>query len=212
MADRVRVIVADDHPIYREGVARAIKARPEFELLGEFEDGRQALVAINELQPGVAVLDVQMPDLTGYDVLNAVKRDGLPTRIVLLSASLDSDVVYQAVAAGVGACLSKDNSRERICDAVAAVARGEVVLDPSLQAGLASEIQSREVTQRAILSPRELEILKLTANGMSAPDIGRHLHLSPATVKTHLKSLYEKLGVSDRAAAVAEGMRRGLVE
>lgn len=210
--ERVKVIVADDHPIYREGVAAALKQRPDFELLGAYEDGRSALDAVNELRPQVAVLDVNMPGLTGNDILNAVKRDGLPTKVVLLSANVDSATVYDAVAAGAGAYLSKDSSRERICDAVAAVARGEVVLSQEVQAGLASQIQMREVTTRAILSPREQEILKLTADGMSAPDIGKHLHLSPATVKTHLKSLYEKLGVSDRAAAVAEGMRRGLLE
>jgi two-component system, NarL family, nitrate/nitrite response regulator NarL len=208
----VRVFVADDHPVYREGVSRAIKARPEFELVGEAEDGREALEAIKEILPDVAVLDVQMPGLQGSEVLHAVRRDGVPTRIVLLSAHVDSETVYRAVASGAGAYLSKESSRERILDAVAAVARGEVVLSAEVQAGLASEIQIRERDERPALTPREHEILVLTANGHSAPDIGKQLHLSQSTVKTHLKSLYEKLGVSDRAAAVAESMRRGLLE
>ena len=211
-APRVRVFVADDHPVYREGVARAIKARPEFELVGEAEDGREALEAIKEILPDVAVLDVQMPGLQGSEVLHAVRRDSVPTRIVLLSAHVDSETVYRAVASGAGAYLSKESSRERILDAVAAVARGEVVLSAEVQAGLASEIQIRERDERPALTPREHEILVLTANGHSAPDIGKQLHLSQSTVKTHLKSLYEKLGVSDRAAAVAESMRRGLLE
>ena len=211
-APRVRVFVADDHPVYREGVARAIKARPEFELVGEAEDGREALEAIKAILPDVAVLDVQMPGLQGSEVLHAVRRDGVPTRIVLLSAHVDSETVYRAVASGAGAYLSKESSRERILDAVAAVARGEVVLSAEVQAGLASEIQIRERDERPALTPREHEILVLTANGHSAPDIGKQLHLSQSTVKTHLKSLYEKLGVSDRAAAVAESMRRGLLE
>jgi two-component system nitrate/nitrite response regulator NarL len=206
------VLVADDHPVYREGVARAIKGRPEFELVGEAEDGREALQLIRDIAPDVAVLDVQMPGLPGHDVLHAVRRDGLVTRVVLLSAHVDSDTVYRAVASGAGAYLSKESSRERICDAVAAVARGEVVLSSEVQAGLASEIQIREKDARPALTPREHEILVLTANGNSAPDIGKQLHLSQSTVKTHLKSLYEKLGVSDRAAAVAEAMRRGLLE
>jgi two-component system nitrate/nitrite response regulator NarL len=208
----VRVLVADDHPVYREGVSRAVKSRPEFELVGEANNGRQALEMIRDLSPDVAVLDVQMPELQGSDVLHAVKRDGLTTRIVLLSAHVDSDTVYRAVASGAGAYLSKESSRERICDAVAAVARGEVVLSAEVQAGLASEIQIRERAERPALTPREHEILTLTADGHSAPDIGRQLHLSQSTVKTHLKSLYEKLEVSDRAAAVAEAMRRGLLE
>lgn len=211
-APRVRVLVADDHPVYREGVARAIKARPEFELVAEAADGRQALDLVKEVSPDVAVLDVQMPGLQGSDVLKAIQRDGLPTRVVLLSAHVDSDTVYRAVASGVGAYLSKESSRDRICEAVAAVARGEVVLSAEVQAGLASEIQIRERDERPALTPREHEILVLTANGHSAPDIGKQLHLSQSTVKTHLKSLYEKLAVNDRAAAVAEAMRRGLLE
>ncbi|MGI8624620.1 MAG: response regulator [Solirubrobacteraceae bacterium] len=211
-APRVRVFVADDHPVYREGVARAIKARHEFELIGEAENGRQALEAIKTLLPDVAILDVQMPGLQGSEVLHAIKRDGVPTRVVLLSAHVDSETVYRAVASGAGAYLSKESSRERICDAVAGVARGAVVLSAAVQAGLASEIQIRERDERPALTPREHEILVLTANEHSAPDIGKQLHLSQSTVKTHLKSLYEKLGVSDRAAAVAESMRRGLLE
>lgn len=211
-APRVKVLVADDHPVYREGVARAIKARPEFELIAEADDGRQALALVQEHEIDVAVLDVQMPGLQGNDVLNAIRRDGLSTRVVLLSAHVDSDTVYKAVANGAGAYLSKESSRERICDAVAAVARGETVLSSEVQAGLASEIQIRERDERPALTPREHEILVLTANGHSAPDVGKKLHLSQSTVKTHLKSLYEKLGVNDRAAAVAEAMRRGLLE
>ncbi|MCW2958951.1 MAG: two component transcriptional regulator, LuxR family [Solirubrobacterales bacterium] len=121
-----------------------------------------------------------------------------------------TETVYRAVASGAGA--SMESSRERICDAIAAVARGEVVLSAEVQAGLASEIQMRERDERPALTPREHEVLALTADGHSAPDIGRQLHLSQSTVKTHLKSLYEKLAVNDRAAAVAEAMRRGLLE
>ena len=118
---RVSVLVADDHPVYREGVVRALKARPDFEVVGEAADGREALDAIRAAMPQVAVLDVQMPGLNGQDVLQAIRRDGIPTRVVLLSAYIDSDTVYKAVAEGAGAYLSKESSRERICDAVSAV-------------------------------------------------------------------------------------------
>ena len=208
----VRVFVADDHPVYREGVSRAIRARPEFELIGEAEDGRDALAQITELGPAVAILDVQMPGRQGSEVLHAIRRDGVATRVVLLSAHVDAETVHRAVASGAGAYLSKEYSRERICDAVADVARGEIVLSAEVQAGMASEIPLREPGARPVLTPREHQILVLTANGHSAPDIGRQLHLSPSTVKTHLRSVYEKLSVSDRAAAVAESMRRGLLQ
>jgi two-component system nitrate/nitrite response regulator NarL len=210
--DRIRIYVADDHPLYREGVVRAIRERPEFDLVGEAGDGRQALADIERMKPDVAVLDVKMPGLDGIRVLNAVERDDIPTRIVFLSAYLDSAVVYRAVAAGAAAYLSKDSGRQAICDAVAAVARGAAVFAPEIQGGIAAEIRLRENDDRPLLTPREREILILTAEGCTAPEIGRRLYLSPTTVKTHLQHMYEKLGVSDRAAAVAEAMRRGLLE
>lgn len=194
--------VADDHPVFRDGVVFALKRRPEFEVVGAGEDGRKALDAIRELAPDVAVLDVNMPGLDGHGVLRAVQRDGLPTRVVMLSATVLPPEEREALAAGALAYLSKEATRDAICDAVAAAARGD---------RLQHDVAAPERT-RPLLSPRELEVLRLTAGGQSAPAIGRQLHLSPETVKTHLKNVYEKLGVSDRAAAVAEGMRRGLVE
>jgi two-component system nitrate/nitrite response regulator NarL len=204
--------VADDHPLYREAVVRAVRSRAEFELIAQAEDGRAALGAIRETSPDIAVLDVQMPSLGGVEVVRAVARDGLATRVVLLSAHLESDTVYAAVAEGVRAYLSKSWPAERICDALVAVARGEVVLPEEVQSGLAAAIRSHAGSGRPTLSPREREVLELIAEGRSAPAIAEELHVSPATVKTHLKTLYEKLGVSDRAAAVAEAMRRGLIE
>jgi two-component system, NarL family, nitrate/nitrite response regulator NarL len=209
---RVRVFVADDHPMYREGLVRAIKERPDLEFVGECADGRTALPEIRRLTPDVAVLDVRMPGLTGTEVLNAIARERIATRVVFLSAHVDSDLVYRAVALGAAAYLSKEADRAAIFDAVAAVARGQTVLSPEIQSGLAAQIQLRETATRPVLSPREQEVLRLIAEGSSAPEIARQLHLSPSTVKTHLQSLYEKLGVSDRAAAVASAMRAGLLE
>jgi two-component system, NarL family, nitrate/nitrite response regulator NarL len=209
---RIRVLVADDHPLYREAVVRAVRARPEFELIGQAEDGREALGVIRESTPDIAVVDVEMPSLGGVDVVRAVNRDELTTRMVLLSAHLESDTVYAAVQAGVRAYISKAWPAERICDALVAVARGEIILPGEIQAGLAAAIRSNAAGARIHLTPREREVLGGLAEGKSAPQIAGELHVSPATVKTHLKTLYEKLGVSDRAAAVAEAMRRGLIE
>jgi two-component system nitrate/nitrite response regulator NarL len=211
-APRTRILVAEDHPLFREALGSAIRARPEFELVGEAADGREALEQARALTPDVLVLDLKLPELDGLQVLAALRREQSPVRVVLLSAFLDGAIAYEAVAAGAEAYLSKDADRERICETIAAVARGETVLAPEIQAGIAQEIRSRGSTTRPRLSPREHEVLTLVADGHSAPDIGKLLFLSPATVKGHLQSLYEKLGVSDRAAAVAEGMRRGLLE
>ncbi len=212
MSKRTTVLLADDHPIYREGLARAIKDRPELELVGIAEDGREALDAIKSDPPDVAVLDVRMPRLDGTEVAQALSREDVPTTVLFLSATADSGVAYDAVAGGARGYLSKDSDRREICEAITRVARGETVLAPEVQHGVVSEISRREAAAGLNLTPREQEILSLVAEGRSSPEIGREIHLSQATVKGHLRTLYEKLGVSDRAAAVAEAMRRNLLD
>jgi two-component system nitrate/nitrite response regulator NarL len=209
---RVRVLVVDDHPLYRKAVIDAVKSRANLEFVGEAADGREALDEIRRTLPDVAVVDILMPGLDGFDVLNVVKRDALPTRILLLTASVDSAAAYKALGAGAAGCLLKSTGVDELCDAIAAVARGETVLAVEVQARLAGEIRMRSTVERPVLSPREHEILVLTAAGKSAPEVATELVLSPATIRTHLQHLYDKLGVSDRAAAVAEAMRRGLLE
>jgi two-component system nitrate/nitrite response regulator NarL len=204
------VLIADDHPLFREAIARVIAERPDLELVAEAADGRAALEKIRELEPDVAVIDVRMPQLDGSDVLLALREEGLHTNVVFLSAFLDSKTVYDAVAAGANAYLSKEAETGEIVTAILAAARGETILGPEVQT---EQIRFREENEsRPRLSEREHEVLKLIADGLSAPEIGERIHLSTATVKTHLQHLYEKLGVSERAAAVAEGMRRGLVD
>ena len=140
---RVRVLIAEEHPLYREGVVRAIKERPELELVGEARDGREALAMIKELQPDVAVLDVKMPQLDGLQVANAVVRDETSTRVLMLSAFLDRQIVFQEVAAGAAGYLSKDADRLEITNAILAINRGDTVLAPEVQAGVAAEVRSR---------------------------------------------------------------------
>jgi two-component system, NarL family, nitrate/nitrite response regulator NarL len=212
-AARVKVLLADDHPIYREGLARAIRERPELKLVAEAENGRMALDLIRDHKPDVAVLDVRMPDLDGPQVMRALRREGLEVEVIFLSAGTDGGTSYGVVADGARGYLSKKAGRQEICEAISRVARGETVLAAEVQSGLASEIGRRQaITEGPDLTAREREILRLVADGLSAPDIGREIHLSPTTVKGHLHTLYDKLGVSDRAAAVAEAMRRGLLE
>ena len=209
---RVRVLAADSHPLYRDALARAIRERPELELVGQASDGRAALDAIGSRRPDVAVIDRTLTGLSGEQILNAVGRDGLRTRVVMLAAEPDPGVVYAAIANGAAGYLTKDADARELCDAISAVARGRTVLSPRLQTGIAGEIRLRSADERPFLSEREREILKLVADGLTAPRIGRQLCLATPTVKTHLHHVYEKLGVAERAAAVAEAMRRGLLE
>jgi two-component system, NarL family, nitrate/nitrite response regulator NarL len=211
-ARRVRVLAAAGHPLYREALGRAIKERPELELVGQTRDGRETLDAIEAEQPDVALVDMALNGVTAEQVLNAVGRDGLGTRVLLIAAEPDPGLVYTAIANGAAGYLTRDADARELCDALAAVARGKTVLASELQGGVFGEIRLRACHERPFLSDREREILRLIADGLSAPRIGGMLHLSPATVKTHLQHIYEKLGVSERAAAVAAAMRRGLLE
>jgi two-component system nitrate/nitrite response regulator NarL len=198
---RVSVLIADDHPVFRSGLAGILRERQEFEVMGEAGDGETAVAGIRRLVPDLAVVGLQLPDMDGIAVAEAIAREGLATHVVILSAHEDAAVVERAFAAGVRAYLPKICTVEKLCDTLLAVARGQIVL-PGLP----------ERAAEAVLTTRETEILRLIADGQSAPEIAAELAVSAATVKSHLQHTYEKLGVSDRAAAVAQAIRRGLLD
>lgn len=208
----VTVVVGDDHPMYRAGVVAALKESGRIQVLAEVGDGRAALDAIREHAPAVALLDYRMPELDGLAVVAAVTRDELPTHVLLLSATEDPATVYEALAAGAAGYLTKESDRDEIVAAVISCASGTGYVPTGLASGLADELRQRTRGDATLLSPREAEIIKLIAEGLSVPDIAGRLHLAPTTVRTHVQHIYEKLGVNDRAAAVAEAMRRRLVE
>jgi two-component system nitrate/nitrite response regulator NarL len=209
---RVRVVVADDHPVYRDGIVRALSASGQVDVVAEAEEGRDALVQIQSQTPDVALLDYKLPGLDGVAIVHAVVRDKLPTRVLLLSAFTDSSLVYEALQTGAAGYLPKEAKRDQIVDSVLAVSRGETVVPAELTAGLVSEIRMRAVDEGPVLTDREREILRMIATGKSLPEIASELYLGVTTVKTHVQHVYEKLDVSDRAAAVAEAMRRRLIE
>jgi two-component system, NarL family, nitrate/nitrite response regulator NarL len=209
---RIKVVVADDHPVTRQGVVRALNSSGKVEVVAEVADGRAALKAIRELRPAVALLDYKMPGLNGLDVVHAVTRDGLPTRVVLLSAFDDSSVVYKALAEGAKGYLTKESDSDEILTAVLKCAAGDGYVPTHLSGALAGELQQRARGESALLTAREQEVVRMMADGLSVPQIASRLHLAPSTVKSHVQNLYEKLKVSDRGAAVAEAMRRRLVE
>jgi two-component system nitrate/nitrite response regulator NarL len=211
-AEKVRVVVGDDHPLFRDGVVRALTSSGAVEVVAEAADGTEALAMIKEHAPDVALLDYRMPGMDGAQIAAAVRRDELATRVLLVSAYDESAIVYHALAEGAAGFLAKDSTRSEIVNAVLDCARGRDVLSPDLAVDLAGEIRRRAEPTRPVLSPREREVLERIARGRSIPAIAAELFLAPSTVKTHVQRLYEKLGVGDRAAAVAEAMRQGLLE
>ncbi|WP_082909091.1 response regulator [Mycolicibacterium iranicum] len=211
-SEKVRVVVGDDHPMFRDGVVRALLSSGSIDVVAEAADGTAALAAIREHRPQVALLDYRMPAMDGAEVAAAVVRDALPTRVLLVSAHDEAAIVYRALQDGAAGFLGKDSTRSELVNAVLDCAKGRDVVAPGLAAGLAGEIRRRAEPEGPVLSPREREVLTLIAAGRSIPAMAKELYLAPSTVKTHVQRLYEKLGVSDRGAAVAEAMRRKLLD
>ena len=210
--EKVRVVVGDDHPLFRDGVVRALVASGSIDVVAEADDGLSALELIRTHGPQVALLDYRMPGLDGAQVAAAVLRDELPTRVLLISAHDESAIVFNALQEGAAGFISKESSRTELVEAVLNCAKGRDVVAPAFAAGLASEIRKRREPAGPVLSPREREVLDMIARGQTIPAMAAKLYLAPSTVKTHVQRLYEKLGVGDRGAAVAEAMRRGLLE
>ena len=208
----VRVIIADDHPFFRDGISRGLAQSGRIRVVAEAENGRDALEAIRRERVDVAVVDYQMADIDGIGVVHAVIRDRLPTRVLLLSAHTEGAIVFQALQEGAAGYLSKEARRSEIVDAVLRVARGLTVVPAELADGLAGEIRLRAQATATVLSERERQVLHGFARGLSIPQVAAELFIEASTVKTHTQRLYEKLGVAERAAAVAVAMRQGLLE
>jgi two-component system, NarL family, nitrate/nitrite response regulator NarL len=208
----VRVVVADDHPVFLDGLARIVSRAAELTLVATARDGRVALDQIRAERPDVALIDLELPDVDGFRVIETVRREALPTRVLVISASVDSAKVYRAMEAGAAGYMPKVAGDAAITDAILGVARGETQLVGELLDGLATEIRlRRDHAPGPSLTPRELDVLRLAADGHPNAEIARQLLVSTATVKSHLQNVFEKLEAPDRAAAVARAIRRGLV-
>jgi two-component system nitrate/nitrite response regulator NarL len=206
------IVVVEDHPMFREALIHAIDAREDMTVVAETGSGREAIETLRSLHPQVCVLDLGLPDIDGVEVLKRVMTEELETRVLVLSGDCDSEVVYSLIEAGASGFERKTAGPGELVGAIAAVARGETVLPADVLGGLAEQIRGHRSPAGATLSERELEILLEVAEGHSAAEIATTLHLAESTVKTHLTRIYDKLGVSERAAAVATALRRGVIE
>ena len=206
----VTVLVADGQPLARAGVIATIDRQPDLRVVAAVDDGVKALHRIRNLAPAVALLEVRMPRLGGLPVLEAVRAERLPSRVVLIATRAIGGEVHDAMAAGAAGYLTKRESLDTICDALREAADGREYLSAESQSALVDQIRMGH-NKHALLSLRELEILRLTAEGVTSAGIGRRLHLSQSTVKNHLQNLYAKLGVHNAPAAIYQAMRRGLL-
>ncbi|WP_150238063.1 response regulator transcription factor [Nocardiopsis quinghaiensis] len=204
----IRVLIADDHPVVRDGLRGAFAAEEDIEVAGEASNGREAVERAVALSVDVVLMDLRMPVLSGAGAIAALAREAPDVRVLVLTTFDSESDVFPAVEAGATGYLLKDASTDELLRGVRAVHRGESVLAPTAVRHLMGQVR-RPAGQR--LSERELEVLGLVADGASNRSAAARLFISEASVKTHLQHVYNKLGVRDRAAAVAEAYRRGLI-
>lgn len=204
----LRLLVADDHPVVRDGIVGMMASDPGIEVVGEASDGAEAVALASTLLPDVVLMDLRMPRLDGVAAIRELTRLGLPCRVVVLTTYDSEADVLPAIEAGATGYLLKDAPRDELLKAVHAAASGHAVLAPTVASRLVGRVRTPDP---GLLTSRELEVLALVADGATNRSAGERLHVSEATVKTHLLSIYAKLGVGDRAAAVAAGFRRGLL-
>lgn len=205
---KIRLLIADDHPVVRDGLRGMLSSQPDFEIVGEATNGEEAVQLTKALQPEVVLMDLRMPIMDGVTAIGEIKFNQ-PEIQVLVLTTYDSDAdILPAVEAGATGYLLKDSSREELYAAIRATARGESVLTPTVATRL---LERMRAPAEENLSEREREVLQLVAEGASNSEIASHLHISQATVKSHLIHVFGKLGVSDRTAAVTVALQRGIL-
>ncbi|GAA0224496.1 response regulator transcription factor [Cryptosporangium japonicum] len=204
----ITVLLVDDHPVVRDGLRGMLDAEPDLEVVGEAGSGPEAVVLARALRPDVVLMDLRMPGGDGATATGRIRAEVRTAHVVVLTTyDTDADIL-RAVDAGAAGYLLKDASRAELTAAVRAASRGETVLAPSVAGRLVRQVRHPAGPS---LSARELEVLTLVGQGLTNGEIGKRLHISEATVKTHLLRTFTKLDVSDRTAAVTTAMARGLL-
>ena len=211
---KIRVVIADDHPLLREAMRNVMEQHEDMEVLGEACDGEEAVKLSSELKPDVVVMDVVMPKLNGIEATRQIRKISPTTAVLVLTAYDDDRYVIGLLEAGAAGYLLKSARGEALVKAIRAVLAGELVLHPAIIAkilkyGIRTAVEGGKPKMEEQLSDREMEILKLAARGMSNKDIAKKLFLSIRTVKAHLSNIFNKMGVASRTEAIVKGVREG---
>lgn len=211
---RIRVLVVDDHPLFRRGLVRVLEEQPDITVVGEAEGGRRAVELACTLTPDVVLMDIKMPDMDGVEACARI-RALCPAQVIALTVSDQDEDLFGAIKAGARGYLLKNVAEAELLDGVRRVHSGEAVVSPALAARVLEELAARPAgpsrEAEEALSPREEEILRLAASGLTNKEIAERLHLSAHTVKTHLRRVLDKLHAKNRAQAAALAVRRGLI-
>ena len=216
MCDSIRLLIADDHLIVRQGLRLILETEDGFELVGEASDGAEAVQLAGELHPDVILMDLRMPGMDGLTAIEQLAETQPEIAVVILTTFNEDDLMVRGLRAGAKGFLLKDTDRETLFDSIRAAARGETLLKPEVMARLLAQTQSssgaKSQPANVDLTEREMEVLQAAAQGKTSKEIAFALGISERTVKAHLASIYQKLGVDSRAAAIATAAGRGWLE
>jgi DNA-binding NarL/FixJ family response regulator len=217
--DPVRVLIADDQALFRRGLFAVLSSEQGIEVVAEAEDGEEALAKAVELVPDVVLLDVRMPRMDGIEAARRIKEAVPSTKLLMLTVSDEEDDLYEAIKAGANGYLLKEVSVEEVAGAIRAVVQGQSLISPPMASkllrefnALARQASEREQLPAPVLTPRELEVLKLVARGISNKDVAEHLFISENTVKNHVRNILEKLHLHSRMEAVMYAVRQHLLD
>ncbi len=208
----IRVLIADDHAVVRQGLRTFLELQEEIDVVGEAADGEEAVEAATRLVPDVVLMDLVMPRLEGAEAISRIRELGLETRVIVLTTFLDDDKLFAAIRAGAAGYLLKDVQPQDLVSAIRTAHAGESPVDPAAVTKLLEEVSARRRPDGQLLTPREQEVLRLIARGRPNKVIARDLGLSEKTVKTHVSNILGKLGLTDRTQAAIYAVREGLVE
>ena len=204
----VRILVTDDHPVVRAGLSGMLSGEPDFEVVGEAQNGKEAVAFVRERKPDVVLMDLRMPEMDGVTAIQHIKSSYPDVHILVLTTYESDADILRAIETGATGYLLKDTPREELFGAIRMVAQGQSPLAPGVAARLMQRVRNPEEEG---LSTREIEVLELVAHGTSNKEIAKQLWVSETTVKSHMLHIFDKLSVTDRTAAVTEALKRGII-
>ena len=215
--ETIRIMIVDDHTVVRDGLSAMLGRQQDFAVVGEAQNGLEAIEKTRELRPDVILMDLRMPELTGVEAMRRIREDDPDAKFIVLTTFDSDEYIFDAIEAGAKGYLLKDASREDLFQAVRAVHRGESLIEPGVAAKILDRLaqlsrQSAEPKSIDVLSERELEVLQLMAKGSANKEIAASLSISESTVKTHVANIFQKLEVNHRTEAVTQALQKGIIK
>ena len=211
--EAIKILIADDHPVVREGLNAMLSREVDFKVIGEAKDGAEAVSKVKELKPDVVLMDLRMPEMDGVEAMRQIRSIDADVKFIILTTYSDDDYIFSGIEAGARAYLLKDAPRDELFKAIRAVYKGESLIQPVVASKLLDRFSqlSRRTPSGEELSEREIEVLCLMAKGAANKEISAELKIAQSTVKTHITNIFQKLEVNDRTEAVTQAIKKGLI-